>query len=250
MTKMYPERPKNGNIPVMRFCRYFCNYCAFQKFTKISPCQQCRVGANHSHMGVLQRTPPKTKPGEFNTIGLSGDVSFMEGEDFNKVLDYCRKWSDRTFLIQSKNPKYFVQFAHRISVLDNVIIGTTLETNKEVMADPDPTNPAKYVWYNEISEAPVPEMRYEAMLKLDCRKAVIIEPVLDHDLNIMVDWICGIAPEFLYIGYANDNHDGNKLKLPEPALAKTMALITTLKKVEIEVREKTIRKAWWEEAKC
>lgn len=51
-SKMYPERPKNGNIPVMRYCAFACIYCNFQRFLKLSPCEQCRANKNHSHLEV------------------------------------------------------------------------------------------------------------------------------------------------------------------------------------------------------
>jgi len=66
-----------GNIPVMRYCAY------------------------DSHLDVLERTPPKTKPGEFLAIGLSGDMSH---DDLVRISSYCAGWPDRTFLIKSKNP--------------------------------------------------------------------------------------------------------------------------------------------------
>lgn len=256
-SKMYFERPKNGNIPVMRYCVFSCVYCNFRRFLKLSPCEQCKDNAQHTHMEVLQRTPPKTKPGQFLTVGLSGDVSFMEGEDFDKVLDYCRKWWDRTLLIQSKNPEYFLQFAHRIS--DNVILGTTIETTYTVFRKQDyyveETNPHEFITYKKagtgrfkhISEAPLPHDRYASMVKLACKKAVTIEPILDFDLEKFTQWIKEINPLFCYVGYANDKHEGKKMKLPEPPLEKTMQLIDGLRNARIEVREKTLRKAWYEE---
>lgn len=240
--KMYSERPKCGNIAVMRYCNFRCSYCGFQKFQKISKCQDCRDNKNHSHLEVLSRTPPKTKPGEFLTVGLSGDVSFMEPEDFQQVINYCLKWSDRKFLIQSKSPEFFLQFGDIIP--DNVIIGTTIESNENHWYN---TAWGNYLPYSKISKAPHPDKRAEAMVMiLNCRKSVTIEPILDFDLIYFRDWIKAISPEFVYIGYANDKHEGKKLKLPEPPLEKTMRLINELRQAGVEVREKTLRKAWFE----
>lgn len=247
--KMYSQRVKN--IPVMRYCGFGCVYCAFQKFQKISSCQKCRDNVPHSHMEVLSRTPPKTQPGEFLSVGLSGDVSYMKKSDFWQVIEYCRKWKDRTFLIQSKNPAYFLRFQEMIAPLripDNVILGTTIETNKsgfDSITDDDYTK-HKYHDYADISRAPFPIDRYEAMLKLTCRKAVTIEPVLDFNIDILFKRIKDIAPEFCYAGYCNDGHEGKRLRLPEPPLKKTLELITRLRDAGIEVREKTIRKAFYE----
>jgi hypothetical protein len=242
INKMYSERV--GNIPVMRYCNFKCVYCAFDRFTKISPCEKCRTGINHAHLEVLSRIPPKTAPGRFLTVGLSGDVSFMTPNEFCVVLDYCEKWSDRTFVIQSKNPEYFLKFP---SVCDpessNIILGTTLETNNGLLYQSELTEMA----YNQISQAPYPCDRIIAMKKLTCRKAITIEPILRFNLGEFKMQIQQINPEFVYIGYANDKHQGKKLKLPEPTLEKTMRLITELREAGIEVREKTLRKAWYEE---
>lgn len=251
--KMYPQRVKN--IPVMRYCGFGCVYCAFQKFQKISSCQKCRAGENHSHLEVLQRTPPKTKDGEFLTVGLSGDVSFMPLDDFAQVLNYCWIWSDRTFLIQSKTPAYFVQAIEELTdkcwkgslIPDNVILGATMETNRGYIVV-NPRHPKEIRCnYQDFSHATFPQKRYEAMLKLTCNKEVTIEPIMDFDLEVMAKWIKDIAPEFVYIGYCNDGKQGKRLKLPEPPLAKTLELIARLREAGIDVREKTIRKSWWEQ---
>jgi len=225
--KMYPERV--GNISVFRGCSYSCFYCAFRTSLRRSPCEKCRIFEPHAHLEVLDKTPPKTKPDEFITIGLTGDISFMDLTDFWKVIEYCRKWKDSTFLIQSKKPWYFLQFLEHIAPLripDNLILGTTIETNK-------PTN--KY------SKAPEPVLRGYAMKLLDCRKEVTIEPITDFDMDIMVKWMKAIAPEICYIGY----NSKDKIMLPEPSLEKTQELIEKLQEFT-EVRTKLMRKAWWE----
>lgn len=233
--RMYSQRVKN--IPVMRSCFYFCTYCAFQKFQKISKREMCRAGVNHTHLEVLERTPPKTKPGKFLTIGLSGDVAFCSHDDLVKISSYCAGWSDRTFLVQSKNPAVFLE--HYWS--ENVILGTTIETNREHIWDVSDPLKIRYD-YQDLSSAPLPEKRYEAMVQLTCRKAVTIEPILSFNEDIMMQWIQDIKPEFVYVGF-NSNQ---KLKLPEPSLAKTMELIKHLREAGIEIREKSLRKGWWE----
>ncbi len=235
--KMYSDRVKN--IPVMRYCAFNCVYCAFQKFQKISTCPDCRDNKNHTHLEVLQRTPPKTAISQFLTVGLSGDVSFISQNEFAVVLGYCHDWNSRTFLIQSKNPSYFLPFNHMMP--PNVIIGTTIETESDIFLTDHNTT-----YYKNISSAPTPYNRITAMLELTCRKAVTIEPILEFDLRILTELIKGIKPEFVYVGYANDHKSGMKLKLPEPAIEKTMQLINELKRSGIDVREKSLRPAWWE----
>ncbi len=246
MGRMYPERA--GNVSVFRGCAYSCAYCAFRTSLSRSGCKKCRDFEPHAHLEALEKNPPKTGEGEFLTIGLTGDISFMYVADFWKVMEYCRKWKDRTFLIQSKDPGYFLryqEFVMPFRIPDNAIIGTTIETNRGGwICDPVTTNPtALYCKYDIISKAPLPEKRYEAMRRLDCRKAITIEPILDFDLDIMLQWTKDIAPEFIYIGY-NSKKD---IKLPEPSLSKTTALIAELRGAGFDVREKLLRKAWWEE---
>lgn len=227
--KMYSNRVKN--IPYSRGCLFACAYCTFGKMLKLSSCPDCKSFTPHVHPEALTKTPPKTKDGEFITIGLAGDISFIKPEEFLSVMEYCRKWSDRTFLIQSKSPAFFQEFFWDYEIPDNVILGTTIESNH---------------WYVYLSDAPSPASRYDAMAALNCRKSVTIEPILKHSYSILVDWISNIKPEFVYVGYANDGCDGKKLRLPEPKLEETEELIFELEKFT-EVRRKTIRKAWDEE---
>ncbi len=238
MGRMYAER--KGNIAVFRGCGFNCCYCAFRRMLKLSNCQKCRNFEPHSHMEVLERKPPKTKKGQFLTVGLSSDISFMDDDEFCKVLDYCSKWGDRTFLIQSKNPGYFLGLEHLIP--SNVIIGTTIETNRLVTSKSLETNTCFYSdeshYLRPISKAPSSYVRYEAMRSLDCRKSVTIEPILDFDVDIMEKYIKDIKPEIVWIGY---NSHPEKNGLPEPTLYKLDKFVGRLKKSGINVRLKLIR---------
>ena len=139
-----------------------------------------------------------------------------------KVLDAVAKQPRVNFLFLTKNPKRYVEFDFG----DNVVLGATIETNRP---------------YQNISKAPQPPERLEAMAEINHRyKALIIEPILDFDLKEFAYMIQRIKPIFVYIGY--DNY-GNKL--PEPPLEKTMALIDQVADFT-EVRYKTLRKAWYE----
>lgn len=238
MEKMYAER--KGNVAVFRGCGFNCCYCAFQRMLKLSKCQECRDFKPHSHMEVLQRTPPKTSPGEFLTVGLSSDISFMDVNEFCDVLDYCSKWGDRTFLIQSKNPGYFLQFAHRIT--SNVIIGTTIESNRlitdRVLGTTTFYDRGDHGYVEPISQAPSSSLRYEAMKAYSGRKAVTVEPILNFDIDVMEKYIRDIKPEIVWIG--NDSHP-KKNRLPEPSLYKLYMFVMRLQDSGINVRLKLIR---------
>lgn len=235
MTKrMYRENVKSINWFVG--CNFQCDYCklSFQRQMKRQGkrCGNCYDYAPHAHLERLLKAPPRTRGDEFIFFPSSGEVSFTSPTEFKAGLAYAEKWSDRTFLIQSKTPSFFLRY----SFPDNIILGTTIETNATLFV-----TPSRYVIYEQISRAPPPYLRKENMVNLrHPRKLVTIEPILDFELTILVSWIREIEPQIVYVGY--DNHG---TKLPEPYLWKTQMLIDELKKFT-EVRVKTLRKAWFE----
>ena len=148
--------------------------------------------------------------------------SWVPREWIEKVLSVVRSKPKSMFLFLTKNPKRYLDFRDKFS--DNVVLGVTLETNRDY----------------RLTRAPNPRERYESMLKLDWKwKAIVIEPILDFDEEF-IDWIYDISPSIVYVGY--DNY-GNKL--PEPKLAKTKILLEALRYIT-DLRPKTIRKAWYE----
>ncbi len=238
--RMYSER--KANIPAFRGCRFGCVYCedTFQRLVKLNKkCPQCTTFEPHFHPEALQRTPPKTRDGEFITIGLSGDLSFAnirEGEML-AILDYCCKWSDRIFLLQSKNPAFFLNFV----IPKNVIVGTTIESDAGFFWKPKSEYGLGITTYNKISKAPIPRIRAHAMAELQCRKAITIEPILEFNDTILTEWILKIKPEIVWIGYDSRNN-----KLPEPSLEHTQSFVSELLGNGVDVRTKLMRKAWWE----
>lgn len=224
MTRMYKERIEN--IAAFRGCKHNCIYCAFKNSLARSSCPKCRAFEPHEHLECFERTPPKTKGDEFITIGLCGDVAFASDEWFRRAIEYCEKWSDRTFLIQSKNPeKLMLSSTGNWDFPKNIIIGTTIESNR---------------FYPEVSKAPPPLRRYEAMrCDIKNKKSVTIEPILDFDFSQMVGMIRNILPDIVWVGY-NSRQD---VRLPEPSLAKTQALIKALRDAGLDVREKLMREA-------
>jgi hypothetical protein len=65
------------------------------------------------------------------------------------------------------------------------------------------------------------------------KKFVTIEPILDFDIDVLLDWIIHIDPEFVNIGADSKGHG-----LPEPSIEKVMQFIEELTGCGIEVREK------------
>lgn len=258
--KMYEQRIYN--VAFHRGCGdengKWCGYCAFERLIKFNKnCPKCAAFEPHTHPEVLNRKPPKTMPGEFVTFSLAGEVSFMNQVDFALTWQYMKKYPETTFLIQSKNPACFLKWQETIP--ENCIVGTTIETNRSEIQKPSnlgtfdsPFFVNEYINYSEISKAPLPYKRYASMIKLKdagVKLLVTSEPLLDCDIvgyGSLYSWILKLNPIF-YIGYCNDGKQGKRLKLPEPPLAKTLELIRELEKAGIDVRLKSIRKAWWEQ---
>jgi hypothetical protein len=231
-TLMYHENRKSKNAFVG--CQHNCVYCkpSFQRQARRFEGKGYDFQPRY-HPERLLKSPPRTGEGEFIFFPSMGDLAFATPTTVQAHIEYARKYADRTFLIQSKNPKWF----HDYAFPENVILGTTIETNLVVF-----DTPSKYRYYSEISEAPYPVSRFSLTCGLGHkRKSVTIEPILDFVLSVMIEWMKKIQPETIWVGY--DNHG---CFLPEPALDKTMSLIDELKKRGFNVRTKTLRKAWYE----
>lgn len=211
-------------------CRHECNYClsSFQRQLKrqVHHCQECADFTPHEHEKRLENSLPRTDVGEFIFTCSNGDVAFCSTPFLERILSRVREEPQKTFLIQSKNPSTF----NRVKFPDNVILGTTIETTR-----PD--------IYEGISEAPIPEQRFRDLKAIKhSRKMVTIEPICEFDLETLVEWICEINPEMVWVGY-----DSKKNFLPEPDLEKTLELIRRLRAKGFDVIEKTIRREWWNE---
>jgi len=121
------------------------------------------------------------------------------------TLGHCRKYNNR-YLFQTKDPARFNMFLDWLP--ENYTLGTTIETNRDY----------------KRTQAPTPEARMMAMLSLPMPKMVSIEPIMDFDPLILVDWIKQIAPEFVSIGADSKGHN-----LPEPSEIKTHELLERLR---------------------
>ncbi len=205
-------------------CNHDCKYCkkSFQANLKRwakKNCTPCYNFEPHEHAERLNQFLPKTKAGEFIFTCASGDIAFCSIEFLNRILEVIRKYSDRTFLIQSKDPSTF----NRVTFPDNVILGVTLETNRD--------------FYNtEVSPgAPTPSQRYNDFLVIDHpRKMVTIEPVMKNDIDILTEWIISLNPEVVWLGL-----DSKKCGLPEPTPYEFYQLYDELTSLGFDVMLKT-----------
>ncbi|MCX6984252.1 MAG: hypothetical protein NT118_05795 [Lentisphaerae bacterium] len=125
--------------------------------------------------------------------------------------------------MQSKSPSCLEPFLEKLP--KNVIILTTLETNKED-------------GYDKISKAPMPSERYRQLLALKYpRKVITIEPLLDFDVEVFAEWILNIRPEYVWLGF----NSKDKPILTEPSPDKVSVFADILVKHGIPVKGKHLR---------
>jgi protein gp37 len=133
-----------------------------------------------------------------------------------KVLDAIRNNPKSYYLFLTKNPKRYLEFLELYP--SNLVLGATIETNKEY----------------PVSKAPSTAERYKAMTELPWKnKLISIEPIMDFDLEDFTALVKNIKPAIVYVGY--DNYGSN---LPEPSLDKTLKLVSELEKFT------KVRKKW------
>jgi len=141
-----------------------------------------------------------------------------------EILDFIKHNPQTTFFLETKNPSKILQY--RGDIPKNVILSTTIETD--------------HYPKEGISKAPPPEERVKIFWQLrHPHKHVSIEPIIDFDLNTLVEWIKDIEPEMVSIGY--DNYGIlKKHGIPEPSKEKYLKLKSELSKFT-HVEDKTFR---------
>jgi len=234
MYEVNGKRVRTWNV--FKGCRYDCNYCVQREQAKRQKhrCEKCYNYEPHIHS---ERLNEKFKAGETVFVAAAGDISFMlkKGEQID-ILNAIRKYGDTTFLLQTKDPRYYLKLLHWGSLPTNIVIGTTIETNRGIIGKQP---------YSYYSKAPYPDERIRWMQRFNQPKFITIEPIFDFDAVVLLAWIKQIAPEFVYVGYLNPLWKAKKLQLPEPPLEKVNELCGELAKFT-EVRLKSMRKGWEE----
>lgn len=211
---MYPWVTHTWN-PIKGRCEHRCYYCYMRRFWNRMDEPYLDEKCLHDYLGS----------NKIIFVGSSIDMwaESMPDEWILKVLQHCSKYPDNTYLFQSKNPKRFLHFLsdYEDFIPRNVIWGTTIETNREDII-------------KKLSKAPPPHQRYSMMTWIEGKTMVSIEPIMDFDLEIMVEWwINAIQPEFVSIGA-----DSKGNNLPEPPAWKIDKLIRELKQfTEVKVKD-------------
>jgi len=221
-------------------CEHQCSYCYTRKYR------------------TLSETPKLIFPfpnlGENRTIfvGHMCDMfaSNVPHDWIMAILYYCRLFPNNRYVFQTKNPRSFFDLlldeqcyleSLRRILPEKLIIGTTIETNRaDLLAT--------------FSKAPSPQSRANAMAGLKSKtetdklgdkvvdfggdlgyieKFVTVEPIMDFDVNELVDLLVLAKPTFVNIGADSKGHN-----LPEPTRAKVDLLVQAIMDKGIEIRKK------------
>lgn len=192
---------------VKGMCPHSCHYCYMKKRGPQKPIR-------------FDEKELKTDLGEGNFIFVGSSSDMFASEIpfvwITATLAHCEKYQKNRYLFQSKNPAFIHYVRSWLPrYTKGVTIGTTIETNRT---------------YPEMGNAPIPQNRAYAIRKLKefgLETMITIEPIMDFDVEEMVDMIGRCQPKWVNIG-ANSWH---KVKLPEPSLTKIDLLIESLRMI-------------------
>jgi len=189
-------------------CFHDCDYCYMKRWGDLKPIR-------------LDKKELKTDLGKGNFIfvGSSNDMFAEKVHDawIEIVIEHCKKF-DNKYLLQTKNPKRFLDF----DLPDNFILGTTIETNRV---------------YPEMGNTPTPHERASALGDLFHEKFITIEPIMDFDVFELFGLI-----EYAGVDWVNIGADSGKKGLTEPSERKIKALISLLQKDSSVIIKKNLKR--------
>jgi len=205
-----PLKKQKGNMyefvshtwsPIRGKCSHDCSYCYMKKWGEQPPL--------HIDERDLETN---LSEGNFIFVGHTIDLfaDDVPADWVEEVLCQLTLYPKNRYLLQSKNPKRFLDFFGHYP--DKVLFGTTIETNRDIVE----------------SKAPPVSQRAMALAELsykDFETMVTIEPIFDFDLDDLVDLIILANPIWVNIGADSKGHN-----LPEPSKDKVRCLVQTLQK--------------------
>jgi DNA repair photolyase len=189
-------------------CLHSCSYCWARRLaeTRLKNLEKYKDGFVPK---LVDKELRKKFHDHFVFVSDMGDLfgEWVPAEWIAKVLAAIKQSPHSTFLFLTKNPRKYKDFIGLFP--DNVVLGVTLESNREYL----------------VSKAPSPFDRYRNMADIQFEnKVVCIEPIMDFDLELFAQWIKEIRPAMIYVGYDNYNN-----RLTNPSATKTAQLIDQLK---------------------
>lgn len=193
-------------------CPWGCSYCYVKSF--VFPFLKKRYSGKMFLIEESFKKPLGKNKDWF--VNSCSDICAIPKIFMLKIIKRLNEFPTNTYLLQSKNPKGFLDFAGLYP--PKTIFGTTIETNRDAMA-------------RIHSKAPAPSDRKTWIYNMP-RRMVNIEPIMDFDLDVMVRWMRVIRPEYVSIGADSKDHG-----LPEPTQEKVRALVKELEKfTEVSIK--------------
>lgn len=184
-------------------CRFDCVYCSAKKLAK-GRLKRFPQYAGGFEPKLVENLLRKTFPdGSWVFVGYMGDISFAPRDIIENILAIIQGQPQVKFLFCTKNPAVYSSW--RFMYPSNLYLGATIETNYDY----------------QVSKAPAPVRRYEAMVQLEWpKKFISIEPIMDFHLATMARWMAAIHPAIIEVGA--DNY-GNKLVEPHGSVPEQKA---------------------------
>lgn len=193
--------------PIKGKCSHDCSYCYMKKWGKQPPLHLDEKDIN-TNLGS----------GKFIFVCHTCDMFAKDvpAEWIERILERLRAYPNR-YLLQSKNPERYLEFTNYPD--DDVLFGTTIETNRDIVDTKAPSCKERAMFLAMIGKE-----GFETM--------VTIEPILDFDLDDLVDLVILANPEWVNIGADSKGHD-----LPEPSKEKVKSLIEALQeKTDVKLK--------------
>lgn len=214
--------------PLGGACQYNCRYCWAKRLIEQKKMAKY-VGEARLYGGELGR---EFKDGDFVFVQDMSDLfgPWVNRVDILAVLDVIANSPKADFLLSTKNPKRYLEFADVLP--ENAVCGCTVESTMYLDSG--------------VSLAPSPLSRIDAMTMLadmvDNRLFFSVEPIMEFSHPLFAEALTRRRRELWAVAVGYDNY-GNKL--PEPSLEKTMQFIELLeKKAGVKVFRKSLREAW------
>ncbi|KKN58781.1 hypothetical protein LCGC14_0548760 [marine sediment metagenome] len=193
--------------PIRGRCPYKCKYCYAKHFTQ----KALHLDQKDLKLDLYKDSTPDKR----NVIFVCSTIDMFHPdvpiEWIEEVLRHCNEFPDNKYLLQTKSPHRYWHFTHLFT--KHYALCTTIETNRDT---------------SSISLAPPTCRRVVQMAVLSNKGynvSITIEPIIQFDLEIMVEWMKEIKPLWINIGADSKGHN-----LDEPSWDKVEALISELKK--------------------
>jgi DNA repair photolyase len=212
-SQMYQDVDMTWN-PISGRCIHNCFYCYVRRYWNMMD----KVKHDSSKLQLKEHYLTDNL-GENNCIfvGSSSDMwaNNVPTEWIQKVLSHCLKYPNNKYLFQSKNPYRFIELLNdKIKFPADSTFATTVETNREKLIKQ----------YTDVNIMPLQRVNTIWGLKYrGCKTQITIEPIMDFDLDKLVELITIASPDTLVIGADSKRHN-----LQEPSSEKVVDLTTNL----------------------